>query len=453
MTNLNAPDSGARPELHSAAGDTSAYRNPRSFRARTTAHPPHDTGDVVAITSPLRNLLLTNTSHSRQRLVALASILETVRVAIVTESFLPQVNGVTHSVMRVVEHLKREGHEALIIAPSHSQGVPKEYEGFPVVAMPSFSLPGYSDVRVGTTGLWRFERLFNQFEPDVVHLAAPFTIGERAGVAADRMGLPSVAIYQTEVPSYAARYGIPQATPLLWKWVRNIHQLATMTLAPSTYARQQLVDLGVQRVGLWGRGVDSVRFHPGKRSEEFRRQFAPNGEKLIGYVGRLATEKQVDDLEVLADLPNTRTVIIGGGPRRDELERILPHAVFLGQQTGEALPVALASCDVFVHPGELETFCQSIQEALASGVPAVAPARGGPIDLIDASHTGWLYAPGDLAGMRGFVRDLLGDDRKREVFSARAREAVEHRTWEFVCSSLMEYYTEAIEANSVLRAA
>lgn len=385
--------------------------------------------------------------------VDLMGKLDDVRVAVVTESFLPQINGVTHSVMRVLEHLQREGHDALVIAPSHSQGVPKEYAGFPVTTMPSFALPGYADVRVGTTGQWRFERIFSNFQPDVVHLAAPFTIGERAGVAADRLGLPSVAIYQTEVPSYAARYGVPQATPLLWKWIRNIHQLATMTLAPSTYARKQLVDLGVQRVGLWGRGVDSVRFHPNKRSEEFRAEHAPNGEKLIGFVGRLATEKQVDDLEVLADLPGTRTVIIGKGPRREELERILPHAVFLGQQTGEDLPIALASCDVFVHPGELETFCQSIQEALASGVPAVAPARGGPIDLIDPSHTGWLYAPGDLAGMRGFVRDLLGDDRKRATFSRRAREAVEHRTWEFMCSQLVDYYEEAIEANNVIRVA
>ncbi|GAB3700205.1 glycosyltransferase family 4 protein [Mariniluteicoccus flavus] len=374
------------------------------------------------------------------------------RVAIVTESFLPQVNGVTHSVLRVLEHLRDQGHEALVIAPAHAGQAPREYAGFPVVGVASVSLPGYAQVRVGASPQWRFERVFADFQPDVVHLAAPFTIGERAAQAARSLLIPSVAIYQTEIPSYAKAYGFPQAEPLLWKWVRNVHQLATMTLAPSTFARQQLVDIGVQRVGLWGRGVDSTRFHPAKRDEALRAQLAPNGERLIGYVGRLAYEKRVDDLEVLADLPNTRTVIVGDGPIRGELEQILPRAAFLGQLTGDDLPRVLASMDLFVAPGELETFCQSIQEALASGVPAIAPARGGPIDLIDSSHTGWLYGPGDLASMRSHVRDLIGDDRKRAQFSLRAREAVEHRTWSFMVERLLGYYEEAIDVAASERA-
>jgi phosphatidylinositol alpha 1,6-mannosyltransferase len=196
--------------------------------------------------------------------------------------------------------------------------------------------------------------------------------------------------------------------------------------------------------------VDSARFHPSKRDEALRRELAPNDEKLIGYVGRLAPEKQVEDLEVLADLPGTRTVIVGKGPKADELREILPHAVFVGQLTGDDLPRMLASMDLFVAPGELETFCQTIQEAQASGVPPIAPARGGPIDLIDASHTGWLYSPGDLAGMRAHVRDLLGDDFKRAEFGRRAREAVENRTWATTCEQLLGHYDEAILAHRQL---
>ncbi len=378
-----------------------------------------------------------------------ASYVGDVRVAIVTESFLPQVNGVTHSVMRVLEHLRDEGHEAMVIAPQDA-GLPKEYAGFGVTGILSLSLPGYAEVRVATTPQWRFERLFADFRPDVVHLAAPIGMGHQAALACQRLGIPSVAIYQTDVPSYASRYGLPAAEPLLWKWFRTVHELATMTLAPSTYARQQLLSAGVRRVGLWGRGVDAERFHPAKRDEALRRELAPNGEKLIGYVGRLAPEKQVEELEVLANLPGTRTVIVGKGPKADELREILPHAKFVGQLTGDDLPRMLASMDVFVAPGELETFCQTIQEAQASGVPPIAPARGGPIDLIDASHTGWLYAPGDLAGMRAHVRDLLGDDFKREVFGRKAREAVEHRTWATTCAQLVGHYAEAIETHHQL---
>ena len=372
-----------------------------------------------------------------------------VRVAIVAESFLPQVNGVTHSVMRILEHLRDNGHQAMIIAPA-TAGLPEQYAGFPVTGVLSVGLPGYTEVRVATSPQRRFERLFTDFRPDVVHLAAPIGMVHQAALACQRLGLPSVAIYQTDVPSYASRYGLPAVEPLLWKWFRTVHELATMTLAPSTYARQQLLSAGVRRVGLWGRGVDSTRFHPTKRDDDLRRQLAPNGEKLIGYVGRLAPEKQVEDLEVLADLPGTRTVIVGKGPKAAELQEIMPHAAFLGQLTGEDLPRLLASMDIFIAPGELETFCQTIQEAQASGVPPVAPARGGPIDLIDASHTGWLYAPGDLAGMRGHVRDLLGDDFKRAEFGRNAREQVEHRTWATTCAQLVGHYEEAIIAQQQL---
>lgn len=184
------------------------------------------------------------------------------RVAIFTESFLPAINGVTHSVMRVLEYLRDEGHQALVIAPADGGREPSEYAGFPVVPVAAVSLPGYHDVRVCGTSQLRLERLLEDFHPDVLHLAAPIALGHRAALAANWLGIPVVAIYQTDVPSYAARYGFAGAETLLWWRVRQIHSQATMTLAPSTASRSQLVSHHVPRVGLWGRGVDSVRFDP-----------------------------------------------------------------------------------------------------------------------------------------------------------------------------------------------
>lgn len=368
------------------------------------------------------------------------------RIALVAESFLPHMNGVTHSLLRILEHLADRCDDVLVIAPRAS-ATPSELHGYPVASLRAFALPSYPNVRLATGSAARLTRLLAGFRPDIVHLASPFVLGWRALRASERLALPTVAVYQTDVPAYAARYGYPLAEPLLWDHVRRIHQRATLTLAPSQHSLAQLESHDIDRIRLWVRGVDSERFSPDNRDDAWRQRVAPAGERVLGYVGRLAAEKQVEDLVALSDIPNTRLVIVGDGPERERLKRLLPHALFLGFLSGAELATAVASFDVFVHPGESETFCQTIQEAMASGVPVVATGRGGPLDLVDSSRTGWLYRPGDLAGLRGRVADLTGDETKRKAFASAARASVAPRTWTSVCGALIGHYSEAVELN------
>lgn len=350
------------------------------------------------------------------------------------------MNGVTHSLLRVIDHLAARGDEVLVIAPSTTAEGIAHYGETPVVRVPAVGWPGYPDVRVALGGPARLETILGDFRPDVAHLASPFKLGWGALRACERLGIPTVAIYQTEVPSYAGRYHAAWGEPLLWARVRAIHERADLTLAPSTFAIDQLGALGVRNVRLWQRGVDSQRFHPRHRNADLRARLAPGGEVLVGYVGRLAAEKRVEDLAALSDVPGIRLVIIGDGPERSRLRALLRHAVFTGFLGGVDLSETLASLDVLVHPGELETFCQVIQEALASGVPTIAPRRGGPVDLIHHGVTGALYAPGNLAQMVVHVRALVASPEQRALWGAAARVSVERRTWARVCDELTRHY-------------
>lgn len=370
------------------------------------------------------------------------------RVALIAESFLPQTNGVVHSVLRVLEHLQARGDEAVVIAPADPAGVPLMVSGAPVITLPSLPLPIYRQLRIAGGPVGPVAASLRQFRPDVVHLASPFMLGWRGVLAAHAIDVPTIGVYQTDVPGMAARTGFRQAEWLLWRRIRDIHTRATITLAPSSASITALTAQGIDRVRLWRRGVDSSRFRPDRRDHDLRQQLAPGGERLIGFVGRLSTEKQIDDLAVLLDLPDCRLVIIGDGPDRRRLESVLPGAVFTGMLHGDDLARTVASLDVVVAPGEAETFCQVVQEAMACGVPVVAPAAGGPLDLIDHSRTGWLYPPGELTTLRDRVRDLIGDDAKRAAFGRAARASVLRRGWRPICSELVGYYTEAIELHT-----
>ncbi|MFZ2292504.1 MAG: glycosyltransferase family 1 protein [Corynebacterium casei] len=366
------------------------------------------------------------------------------RVAIVAESFLPNINGVTNSVLRVLEHLHREDHEAIVIAPGARNGQEEvsDYLGFPIRRVPTVKVPMIDSLPVGVPTTVVDSEL-REFQPDIIHLASPFVLGAAGAFSARQLRIPAVALYQTDVAGFATKYQLSALAFGVWEWLRTIHNSCQMTLAPSSLTIADLEHHHIKNVRHWGRGVDAVRFHPSKRSESLRKQWDPmRNKRIVGFVGRLAAEKGVHRLSALNDREDIQLVIVGDGPERPLLEAQLPNAVFTGALGGEALAHAYASLDIFVHAGEFETFCQAIQEAQASGVPTIGPRAGGPVDLIEEGVNGYLLE------VDTFIEDLPAavDAIDSPDFGVNARASIENKTWEALCRQLMGYYEEVLES-------
>ena len=362
------------------------------------------------------------------------------RVAIVAESFLPSVNGVSNSVLRVLEHLGRTGHQAIVIAPDNPRGhgrAATEHDGVPVYRMPSRMFPKITSLPLGVPRP-RMVRIMREFGADVVHLASPALLGYGGLQAARFLGIPTVAVFQTDVPGFAQSYGIGITSRAAWAWFRHLHRHADRTLAPSSSAMESLAAQRIPRLYRWARGVDITGFAPSARDERLRRGWSPTGKPIVGFVGRLAPEKHVERLKALAHNGGVQLVIVGDGVDRVKLESILPTAIFTGALYGPDLAAAYASMDVFVHPGEHETFCQAVQEALASGVPVVAPNAGGPRDLVGPGRTGFLLNVDDFEHRLPEVVEHLVRFRPR--YSIAARRSVLQRTWPVICDELLGHY-------------
>lgn len=369
------------------------------------------------------------------------------RIAVVTESFLPTLNGVTNSVKKVLDHLRLRGHEAIVICPK--AGAPASYAGFPVREVATVNLREFP---IGLPSP-QVEQILREFRPDVLHAASPFILGWHALTAAKRQGIPSVAIFQTDVAGYTRRNRLGLMRDFTWKVIKAIHAQADLTLAPSTHSIRDLERQRIPRVKSWGRGVDLVSYHPEHRrspeSAALRASIAEPDEVIIGYVGRLAPEKQVERLAELRGIPNAKFVVVGDGPSNDSVRRAMRKmpVEFLGKRSGRELSLAYSIFDLFVHTGTEETFGQTLQEAHAAGLPVIAPLAGGPIDLVTHGYDGYLFDPTARRGndsMQHYVSRLVADASLRARMGEAGRRRVLDRSWERICDDLLGYYDEVL---------
>ena len=376
------------------------------------------------------------------------------RVLISAEYFLPRSNGVTNSVLRVSRYLKSQGHEVLIIASGDG---PSRVEEIEIRRVPALALKRIAQVDIPRVKVKTLIPILEEFNPDIIYLASPFLLGEQVRKAGIRCGIPVIANYQTDVSGFIDFYGLNTAKTIVEKRLKKIHKGSTLTLAPSTESISFLRSLGIENVRHWGRGVDLEQFNPAWRSEKLRKYWGADSDTLIiGFVGRLAPEKQVHKLASIGDVgllagKKILQVIVGEGPTRETLEKSLPKAVFTGHLNGKELSKAVASMDLLITTGENETFCQVIQEAMAAGLAVIAPNAGGPKDLISDGVDGFLYEPGENLDIRKKVLRAIFDREQLEKMSLAAYSKVQGKTWDQVCHQLLSIFSEVIDAELLAR--
>lgn len=364
----------------------------------------------------------------------------------VTETFLPKIDGIVTMVSKTVETLTAHGDEVLIFAPS---GGPPELFGAEVVSLPSIPFPFYPELRVAAPRASMRKRL-ETFQPDVFHLFEPSLLGVGGIYYGKVLHVPIVISYHTNLPAYLHYYGMGFFEGPTWRLMRERHLRADLNLCTSTAMMEELHEHGIDRLALWERAVDAERFHPSKCSAEMRNVLsAGEPEKpLLLYVGRLSAEKDIRTLrDVLRAMPEARLAIVGDGPMRHELERHFRGTPthFAGYLRGEPLAAAYASADLFVMPSKTETLGLVVMEAMAAGCPVVASRAGGIPDAVENGVTGFLFEPSDKRGLVEAVRRALGDTAERTSVRSRARADVEGHSWRNSTDQLRRYYAQAID--------
>jgi len=371
-------------------------------------------------------------------------------VAIFAEAFLPKVDGVSKTAFLTLRYLQETGREVIVFAPDIA---PSSVGGTPVIPLPSLGFNMAPETRIALPHPLVVQHL-TDFKPDLIHMFSPAVLSMSGMLVGRQINVPIVANYQTDLPAYAEHYGMPFLSGFDNNWLRTIHNGSHLTLVPSNYTLRELRGKGYHRLRRWGRGVNGERFNP-KRGNAFMRARLLNGRDpdslLCIYVGRLANEKRIDLLLDVARTPGVALTIIGDGALRPELEALFAGTGtnFTGYMFGDDLAAAYASADAFFFTGVSETFGQVVQEALASGLPAVIINQGGITDLVEDGVNGFVCSD-DPAEFAAAARSLRDDLALRTRMSEQARAIADRNPWMAIMAQLEGYYQEAYDLNERL---
>jgi len=368
------------------------------------------------------------------------------RVAYFAGSMKPGHDGVTRVLYRLIDALTSRSIDHLFFSPLVPEGSlcsPR------IRKVPSIQFPLHREYRLAVPGSGSFEKELAEFKPDLLHINSPCSLGYAAVRYGNKHGIPVVATYHTHFPSYAKYYGVVPLTGFAWNYMRRLYRGCERVFVPSVPITEELRSHGLYNLQFLPHGVDTVAFHPQYRSQEWREKLGIRSKTILLFVGRLVWEK---DLRVLASAyqlikerrSDTALVIVGDGPAREELEHILPDAIFLGYQSGVSLSEAYASSDIFLMPSTTETFGNVTVEAMASGMAPVCAAEGGACGLVQDGSTGLLARPRDAADFAEKTLMLVEQPGKRAEIADQALQFARRQTWDHIFDELIANYNDVL---------
>ena len=369
------------------------------------------------------------------------------RIAMVTESYPPEINGVANSVARVVQGLRAREHAVQLVRPRQRDEAPTGGRGdIDEILTAGMQIPLYGQLRMGLPARERLTRAWTTRRPDIVHIATEGPLGWSALQAARALGLPVCSDFRTNFHAYSRFYRLGWLQRPIMGYLRAFHNRCHCTMVPTETLQLELAQAGLRSLNVVARGVDTGLFAPAKRSAALRAQWGVDDDTLVVlHVGRLAPEKNLGVVMQAFDnickfKPRARLVLVGDGPSRAELQARHPHAIFAGFRAGEELAAHYASSDMFLFPSLTETYGNVTPEAMASGLAVVAYDDAAAGQLIQHGIDGLLARKGDIADFLTCAADLSANRHWRQAMGVAARARVADLGWDSILGKIERIY-------------
>lgn len=377
------------------------------------------------------------------------------KVAIFTDTFAPDVNGVARTLKRFTDHLAKRGHEYRVFAPESTNDHLFSNNIHRFTSFPFFLYP---ECRLALPNMLHVKSELIRFQPDIIHVSTPFNVGLCGLHYAKKLNIPLVGSYHTDFDQYLEYYDLQIFSKLLWKYMHWFHRPLQKIFVPSHFTLEQLKRHGFTNLYIWSRGVDCSLFHPNYDKLEVRQKYRIKDKYILLYVGRLAPEKDIETLlNIMNHLPkelanHVHWLIVGDGPSKVEMKQKAPsNTTFTGYLTGKELAKVYAASDLFVFPSPTETFGNVVLEALASGTPAIGTNSGGVKNIIQQGKTGILFEPKKSEQFIEGIIHLLTHNSKRMEMGHEARKYALSQTWDQILDGLIKEYEEVINLQKAIQ--